>query len=227
MSLLHDPCHHLNKVLGRCLVRLCALFHRTTFSLFCTQALFHFTNFLSCIVNGWLLSPRTPVIISAQYCSFVALLQIELYTSFIGENSVLQHEVLKHEYIYIKGTAVQFVWLHWISIQWPGVDDEFSPRTPLIILSLPPPFQIHSPPLTQSLICQSYQHQWFHNTHTTSNYKKSCIYMSALQATQMKYRWSERKVLRHPLHLVSAIPQFISRVLFCGMFYNMFFKSLT
>ena len=40
VSLLHDPCHHLNKVLGRCLVWLCALFHSTTFSLFCTQALF-------------------------------------------------------------------------------------------------------------------------------------------------------------------------------------------
>ena len=36
------------------------------------------------------------------------------------------------------------------------VEDEFSPRTPLIILSLPHPFQIHSPPLTQSLLCQSY-----------------------------------------------------------------------
>ena len=115
-------------------------------------------------------------------------------------------------------TAVQFVWLHWISIQWPGVDDEFSPRTPLIILSLPPPFQIHSPPLTQSLLCQSYQHQWLHTQLSTIRIH---VIFICLHSNEILMEWEKSTVspitsgLSHPtIHLQSFVLWYVLQNVF-------------
>ena len=124
----------------------------------------------------------------------------------MGKDFVLQHEVLKQEYSYWRYCSASCL-------------------TALNLNSMDRGLRMNSLPGPLLLSCHYHIPFKYIVHHLPNPYYVNL--MSALKATQMKYRWSERKVLRHLLHLVSAIPQFISRVLFCGMFYNMFFESFS